>query len=241
MKKLLSVAVAGLILLSGINAYSANEGGVKEAAPVKNVSLVYTPRPGTIGKPVMRVSGGTRGLNNKQGTMVEVLAPGHAGLTLKSRPALCWFESSDARTKMEITINSEKTPNPVFELVINSLGKEAIRCLNLADWKVILMPDIEYQWFVAIMPDPEQRAKDLVGWGLISVIRPSEELAKRLEATPKGLETVALYASEGLWYDAVSALSVMIEANTGDKKLHELRAALLENTGLREAAKYDRR
>lgn len=33
----------------------------------------------------------------------------------------------------------------------------------------------------------------------------------------------------------------MIETNPGDKKLHELRAALLEKAGLSEAAKYDRR
>lgn len=236
MKKLLTAAVTSIILLSGINAYCANE-----AVSVKNPSLVYTPRPGTIGKPVMRVSGGTRGTDSKKGTILEALAPEHTGLTLKSQPTLCWFQSNVAKTKMEITINDEKTPSPVFEQAFNSPGKEGIRCLNLADYKITLAAEVEYQWFVAIVPDPEQRAVDLVGSGLISVIRPSEELAKRLANTPKGLETVALYASEGLWYDTIASLTALIEANPGDKKLKEQRAALLEKVGLSEAAKYDRK
>lgn len=241
MKKFLSAAVVCLILLSGMKSYSANEVAAKETAQVKNKPLVYTPRPGTIGKPVMRVSGGTRGAENNKGTILEVLAPEHTGLTLSLQPTLCWFQSSAAKTKMEITINDERTPTPVFEKALDSHGKEGIRCLNLADYKVTLTPGIEYQWFVAIVPDPEQRAIDLVGSGLISVIKPSEELAKRLADTPKGIETVALYASEGLWYDTISSLMAIIEANPGDKKLHELRASILEKAGLSEAAKYDRK
>lgn len=241
MKKLLSVAVAFLILLSGIKAYSASEGDAKEAASVKNSSLVYTPRPGTIGRPIMRVSGGTRGAENKKGTILEALAPDHTGLTLKPQPTLCWFQSSAAKTKMEITINDEKATTPVFEQALNSAGKEGILCLNLADYKVSLAPGMEYQWFVALVPDPEQRAVDLVGSGLISVVTPSGEIAKRLANTPKGLETVALYASEGLWYDTIASLTALIEANPGDKKLKEQRAYILEKAGLSEAARFDRK
>ena len=49
-----------------------------------------------------------------------------------------------------------------------------------------------------------------------------------------------IYAEAGLWYDAIGALSRLIERNPGDAGLRAMRAGLLEQIGLPAAAAYDR-
>jgi hypothetical protein len=52
---------------------------------------------------------------------------------------------------------------------------------------------------------------------------------------------VPVLARAGLWYDAIAEVSAQIEAAPADRGLHELRARMLEQVGLTEAAAYDRR
>jgi Flp pilus assembly protein TadD len=49
-----------------------------------------------------------------------------------------------------------------------------------------------------------------------------------------------IYAEEGVWYDAIDALSRAIEKSPNDAALREQRAALLEQVGLQAAANYAR-
>lgn len=258
MKKLVMVVTACLLLLSGIS-YSLDKAvekpAEKEAPSVENTPLlVYTPPFGTLGRPIRRVSGGTRSLTKSFGALINgtagednkdlllaVLAPEHTGLTLNNQPALCWFQSGAAKSKVTITRKDGINTVTVFEHAFNAPLKKGVHCLSLADHKVTLAHGIEYQWAVAILSDKEQKPTEIVVSGLLKVVRPSEEFAKRLARTPKGLETAALYASEGIWYDIAALLTYMIEATPGDKKLQEQRAALLEKAGLPEVAGYDRR
>jgi hypothetical protein len=49
-----------------------------------------------------------------------------------------------------------------------------------------------------------------------------------------------LYATEGLWYDTIAALSELIDARPQDTRLRQQRATVLAQEGLTEAASYDR-
>jgi hypothetical protein len=49
-----------------------------------------------------------------------------------------------------------------------------------------------------------------------------------------------LYAAEGLWYDAIAALSELIDTRPQDTTLRQQRNTMLEQEGLTEAAAYDR-
>jgi len=53
---------------------------------------------------------------------------------------------------------------------------------------------------------------------------------------PTAGETPAIYAAQGFWYDAIAALSQLIDSNPGDKTLREQRADLLEQVRLTAAA-----
>jgi len=49
-----------------------------------------------------------------------------------------------------------------------------------------------------------------------------------------------IYAEAGLWYDAIDALSRLIELHPDDAELHAQRAALLDQVGLPAVASYDK-
>ncbi|MFO7664367.1 MAG: DUF928 domain-containing protein, partial [Chloroflexota bacterium] len=102
-----------------------------------------------------------------------------------------------------------------------------------------LKPEVEYQWAIAAVADPNQRAGDTLASGTIKHMPPSATLAAQLkDANPQ--QQLFLYAQEGFWYDAIATLSEQIDANPTDRGLREQRAALLEQVGLSTAAAYDR-
>ncbi len=67
-----------------------------------------------------------------------------------------------------------------------------------------------------------------------------DELDKKLTQARK-TEVPYLYAQAGVWYDALAAISELVEDAPCHIDLLQQRAALLEQIGLREAAAYDLR
>jgi hypothetical protein len=105
----------------------------------------------------------------------------------------------------------------------------------LSDHDVKLVPGVEYQWVVALITDPDNRSSDLVASGVIKRVESSSELRQKLaQATPTSLPSV--YAEEGIWYDALSALSDQIDAHPEDAALGATRADLLRQVGLKVGA-----
>ncbi len=67
-----------------------------------------------------------------------------------------------------------------------------------------------YQWFVTIAVDPKQRSRDVVAGGAIERIASPGALQSQLaQAGPTRAPFV--YAEAGLWYDAVTVVSQMID------------------------------
>jgi hypothetical protein len=67
--------------------------------------------------------------------------------------------------------------------------------------------------------------------GTIQRITPSGELIARLGQARRD-ELPSIYAEAGLWYDALAAMSELIESAPDDAGLRRQRAALLNQIGL---------
>ncbi len=117
-----------------------------------------------------------------------------------------------------------------------SISQPGIHALRL---DYTLKPEVEYQWAIAAVTDPNQRASDVIASGTIQRIQPPATLAVRLDNASKP-QLPFLYAEAGFWYDAIATLSEQIDANPADRRLREQRAALLEQVGLTVAAAHDR-
>ena len=211
-----------------------------EATPPTHRAPVYVPPhlpPSKIGVPKGRVGGGTRDEGDLP-TLVA-LAPDHVGLTAQAQPSLFWYLSSSTTSPIEVGIMNPQSIEPLFVTRFRPPLTPGIQRVRLAEYDVSLAIGVPYDWFVALIPDPTQRSKDIVATGRIERIELPEALHTRLAQAREG-EALALYAEAGLWYDALTALSDLSKATPQEAQFRQQRAALLEQVGLPEAAAYDK-
>lgn len=200
--------------------------------PPTGPGLVYTPP--LRGAPVTRVGGASRG--DQRGLTLSVLAPEHTGLTSAAQPTLYWFVSGPVTQPIEFTLVDPRSPRPLVEATLPAPTGSGVQALPLTRQ---LQIGVEYQWFISVVADPDQRARDIIAGGGVRRVTPDSALTARLGQTPRR-EWPALYAAAGLWYDALAALAAAIEAAPGDRQLRRQRADLLEQVGLTAAAAYER-
>jgi hypothetical protein len=110
--------------------------------------------------------------------------------------------------------------------------------VRLSDYGVKLIPGERYNWSIALVLDPKRRSKDIIAVGSIERVERANMNPAVLTAAPT---TDALYrfAAEGLWYDAVMAISELIEAAPADLALRKQRVDLLDQVDLPEVGNFD--
>ena len=84
---------------------------------------------------------------------------------------------------------------------------------------------------VCDLPGKEGARQETRAGGAIQRINPSSELAARLGQARRD-ELPSVYAEAGLWYDALAAMSELIDGAPNDAALRQQRAALLTQIGL---------
>jgi hypothetical protein len=236
------ILIVSFTLLISLSAFASErrdknrKGKPSDQNKHQSIAPLFIYKPPKRGKPGNRVGGGTRG----QGGNIPPLAalvPDHTGLTTKNQPSLYWFLAKPTTNRIEFTISNEQIINPLLEIRLTNPDRKGIQCIHLSDYGLKLLPGIEYQWFVALVPDPDSRSKDIVAGGTIKRITPSKTLTQRL--TKSGMmEIPGIYADEGIWYDALSGICELIKTHPHDKNLPLQRASLLEQVGLPEVSSY---
>jgi len=213
----------------------------KDPANGKVVVAQLAYKPPMRGAPATRVGGGSRGAGFA--LRLNVLAPNETGYTVKDKPTIYWFASETINVPVELTVISTESlqaaSKPLLDITLQPPIAKGIHALRLADHGVALKPDIEYQWFVAAVRDPQQRSNDVLAGGTIKRVAESGALQSQLKRSGQA-QWPAVYAEAGIWYDAIDQLSKQIDSNRGNDKLRGERAALLEQVGLRDVAAYDR-
>lgn len=241
-----SVSLAGLAVVlalvgSGSDAEERTSGpaAVAQQGSPQPVSLPAPQyKPPLRGAPGGRVGGGTRG-GEADLPSPSVLAPEHVGLTGEEQPSLYWFLPKSTSLLVEVTVIEAQAIKPLLEMRLAAPLTPGVHRLRLGDHGVRLVPGVQYQWFVALVRDPDYRSKDILAGGGIERIELPEALRTRLLRAGK-IELPNLYAEAGIWYDAVAAISDLIESRPDDPVLRGQRAALLDQVGLQEVAGYER-
>jgi Domain of Unknown Function (DUF928) len=183
----------------------------------------------TRGAPGGRVGGGTRG--DKNAFVLSVLAPDHSGFTTNEQPSLYWYISNSTSLPIELTLMDPQGIQPILETRLPPPIKAGIQRVRLADYNIHLAPGAAYRWFVTVVPDADRRSKDILAGGAIERVDVQEELKAKL-AKAKSNETPFVYAEAGLWYDALKAISDLIDAAPQNQELRNQRTALLKQVGL---------
>jgi hypothetical protein len=216
--------------------------GVPATTPAKKKSSLlkidYKAPAGALGAPAVREAGGTR-KGNGDLPAIYVLAPNHVALTTQAQPVLFWYQSAPSGASFKLSLVEPKKPEPLVSATSGKADKSGINALRLTDWKVTLKPGVEYRWNVALIPDPEHQSNAEVAQGVIKRIDPPAGLEEKLSKASLA-ERAEIYAQAGLWYDALQSISSAIAADPKDDSLHQMRASLLKQGGLGDAAGADK-
>ena len=189
--------------------------------------IIY--KPPLRGMPGTRVGAGTRGSGDA--AVLQVLAPDHTGLTTVAQPTLYWYANAPGKARFEVALIDEQGVDPLLEVDAGDGRVTGIRHINLGDYGVSLQPGVPYQWSVMLVADADNRSSDLVASAVIKRIKPEAGLANRIRNS-SGMALVNVYASEGIWYDALNGISSQIAASPDDASLVAIRNNLLEQVGL---------
>jgi hypothetical protein len=169
-----------------------------------------------------------------------VLAPDHTGLTAQEQPALYWYLSKPTTYPIEFTLRDDRAIQPLIEKRLKGPIQPGLQRVRLADYGIRLSPGVPYRWFVALVVDPDNRSRDILSGGTIERIALPEALRTKLARAGK-TRAPLVYAEAGLWYDALSTVSDLIDAAPSDSMPRQQRAALLEQVGLSDIAKDEMR
>ena len=245
MKTNLLLLLAFNLVLSATAQESTPPAETKPAAPAKRKVFTYAAPKSTAVSSRVDGDGGSRGGTDKLPS-IYVLAPKQVALTTQAQPALFWFQNGPANAGFELTLTEPKKPEPLLSLKGAEKQEAGTHSVSLARQKVSLAPNIDYQWSVALIPDPKNRSKDLVASGSVRRVAAPADLAAKIEKA-EPVDRAALYAEAGFWYDALQSISIAI-ADAAKKKdaaavadLKKLRASLLDQGSLKEAAAADRK
>ena len=234
----------GLFLLLPFAALAAEHQGT-EQKPVENrpamtaenakrqitgfTAPTYNPPRRGMSAHTLRVGGGTRGPGVVQ-PRISVLAPNHPGATSHDQPILFWYASTPLANPVLFTLiaSDEATPTAVAQL--NAPVKRGIYSINLADFGIRLEKGKTYEWSVAVVADHRRRSHDVVAMGEIEYVPLQNQ----------SVEDYVTCAQQGMWYDAVMALSKLLDEQPTDIQLRSHRAALADAVGLELVSKFDR-
>jgi len=231
-------AILGLLTLAVLLPLAAEAQTPAPPAGAASKPPVYTPP--QRGAPQRRVGGSSRGAADALPS-VMLLAPDHVGLTVSATPSLYWYLSKPTSVRVEVTLIDDKGETPLIEYAVSNANGPAVHRVDLSARKVVLKPETEYQWSIAVVPNPNERSGDVMAGGALKLVAIPAAIEARRAAGASKEELARLYAAAGIWYDAIALYSELIEQRPADKALHEERAALLEQVGLRDVAAFDRR
>jgi len=181
-----------------------------------SVSGIYLPPDRSTPQGVRLVGAGTR---NKDRLPRQIpLAPDHVGLTEQAQPRLHWHSTGQADVRVDFALMNVDSGQIVLDTTLMDSISQGDHELHLADHDVSLTPGVTYRWFIMLVPDPENRAADII----------SAAGMRRVEAAGAAEDWAAL-AQRSIWYDAIAELSA---GAASDAKLGAARAELLAAVGL---------
>ncbi len=184
------------------------------------------------GAPTRRIGGGTRAPGVPNASLV-VFASEATGLTIHAQPSLYWFLSKKTDRPIEFTLTDPRAIQPVIRTILGGSHVADVHELSLAEHGVELKPGVQYEWAVALVNDPRRRSRDVVSSGTISRIVLAANMNNLIERLPETARA-GFYARNGLWYDAIAAVSRAIASHPDDRSLREERDSLLRQVGLQQ-------
>lgn len=188
-----------------------------------------------VGRPRKREGGGSRGgcLVKDKPPLTALVPTTNLGLTV-TNPTFWFYVPYTLTPEQFVEFVLKDGKNDVYKTKLLGLGTPpGVISLRLPS-TVSLKADKNYDWYLYIYCDSQNKDKFVFVNGLVRrVERPN--LKKQLQsATPQ--KRIILYATKGIWYDALTGLAELHRAYPQNHKINDDWASLLQSVGLEKLA-----
>ena len=184
------------------------------------------------GAPRNRVGGGVRGGEGEDANhlmsmpVVHVLTPESIGYTVSESPMLYYYVTDETTLEFEVTVNRDE--RTLVQMRRSEKIKAGIHAISMESLGIKLEEGADYEWNVALIPNPLQGSLDITSTGGIRRIAAKEQMKDFND-----------YGKNGIWYDMLHDLSTRLEADPTNAKLLKERGDLFKQVGLPEVAELD--
>lgn len=199
-------------------------GGISAAIAQRTIQL----RLPDISAPGNRESGSTRSTTciAPRDNLVALVPETNYGLTQAAYPTFYFYVPPTEAEQVKFVLLNDATNELVYEGRFSMQGRSGIASVSLPNngLQQPLEVDQTYVWYLAVVCDPADPSADVVVEGYVGRVAPLVTTAEAELA-----ELPALFASEGLWYDALTA-SAALKADNSTSEWN----TLLDAVGLNE-------
>ena len=150
---------------------------------------------------------------------VFVLTPESTGYTVSESPTLYYYVTKDTAFEFEITVNRDE--RTLVQMRRGELIKAGLHEISLGDLGIKLEQDADYEWNVALIPNPLQGSLDITSTGGIRRVKAEHSMNDFND-----------YGKHGIWYDMLQDLIEKITADPTNKVLLKERGDLFKQVGL---------
>jgi hypothetical protein len=192
------------------------------------VSVRDTPSSYPRGSEKCRVSGETRA-----GDPSLAILASQSIRTTQEAPTLYWYLSNATKCLVEVTLIETQTGETVVDATLMPPLSSGIHSVRLADYNQRLARGSQYAWSVSLVPEVDDRAKDIIVSVDLEYAGPTDTLRARLAGATRAA-TPSIYAEAGFSYDALAAILELTKETPNVPGLREQRRVLLEKVGLTE-------
>lgn len=194
------------------------------ATPLMALAQYVPPSRGTPGR---REGAGIRGGCIQGSKQLMPLVPENAfGTTTSHQPTLFWYVPPTMAKTAEFTLMDDRDTE-VYKAEIPLPPTPGVVSYQLPG-NISLQPDQEYRWQFSLICDPNFPSKNPFVEGNIQRVELNQTLSNQLEKAVLP-DLPDLYASAGIWHDALSTLAELRCTSPGDTTLNVRWTRLLKS------------
>ena len=151
------------------------------------------------------------------------------GFTTAERPTFWFYVPYQLPLTGEFVLR-DLDQNVVYKTPVTLPGKPGVYAISLPTTAARLNAGKQYYWYFKVYCQPDAKLVSFVeGWIQRTSLNPAVE-SQLQNATPQ--QKIALYASNGIWYEALTAAAELRSTNSSDRNW----VNLLQDVGLSKIA-----
>ncbi|MBD2182840.1 DUF928 domain-containing protein [Planktothrix sp. FACHB-1355] len=160
------------------------------------------------------------------------------GLTVTANPKIFFYIPTTSASTAEFVLKDDRDTD-IYRQTFPITGTPGI--VSLSPFQGANRPSLEkgknYKWYLVLRCNSTDQINDPFVEGWMELTDPSPTLAQQLKEAPQERDRLALYAKNGIWYEALSTIAELRRTDPNNSAVATSWEELLKSVGLEQIAK----